>query len=90
MKIGRLFLVLDISASGLKGQRKNIEARASNIANYESIDAETGKPYQKRDVEFRAVKMRNGFRNMFSKTRLKLATRSYRHLDSLRDRKSVV
>ncbi len=52
MAIGKIFGVFDISGSGLSAQRKNLEIRAENIANAESIDKKTGKPYKAKDINF--------------------------------------
>jgi flagellar basal-body rod protein FlgC len=55
MAIGKIFGVFNISASGLSAQRKNLEVRAQNIANEESIDSRTGQPYKAKEVYFTSV-----------------------------------
>ena len=52
MAMGKIFGVFGISGSGLSAQRKNLEIRAENIANAESIDKNTGKPYKAKDINF--------------------------------------
>jgi len=56
MGLERLFSVLRIGASGLSAQRKFLEATASNIANVETTETETGEPYVARRVRFREMK----------------------------------
>lgn len=86
MPINNLFGVFDISASGLSAQRKNLEVRASNIANSQSIDPETGRPYSAREVEFTEVGTRRGFLGALNRVRLHLRRLSYDHLPNLKDR----
>jgi len=66
MNLDRLFSIFRISGSGLSAQRKFINATASNIANIESIDTETGQPYTPKRVNFRETKIGNSFGNIFN------------------------
>ncbi len=79
MAIGKIFGVFDISASGLSAQRKNLEVRAQNIANEESVDAQTGQPYKAKEVYFMAVESRNSFQRMVNHVKLELARLSPEH-----------
>ena len=49
-----LFRAFEISASGMFAQRVRMNVIASNLANYESYK-ETGEPFRKLEVLFRAV-----------------------------------
>lgn len=49
-----LLRAMAISASGLQAQRLVIKATAANLANTQTIDPESGLPYQKRSVIFSA------------------------------------
>ncbi len=79
MAIGRIFGVFDVSASGLSAQRKNLEVRAQNIANEESVDAETGQPYKAKEVYFLAAESRSRFQRMVNHVKLELARISPQH-----------
>ena len=43
MTFFHVFNVFNISGSGLSAQRKNLQVRAENIANAESVDSKTGR-----------------------------------------------
>lgn len=49
-----LLRAMAISASGLQAQRLVIKATAANLANTQTIDPESGLPYQKKSVIFSA------------------------------------
>ena len=81
-----LFGILDISASGLSAQRKNLEVRASNIANAQSIDPKTGQPYRAREVNCSEIRPVGGFRGLLQNARLRLSLKNERHLEDLSHR----
>lgn len=76
MGIGRIFGVFDISGSGLSAQRKNLEVRAENLANAESVDSKTGKPYKKKQVRFVSYDGRNSFARLIHHAKLALLRQS--------------
>jgi flagellar basal-body rod protein FlgC len=90
MPVNNLFGVFDISASGLSAQRKNLEVRASNIANSQSIDPKTGGPYAKREVQFAEISPSHGFKGALNRVRLRLRRFSNDHLPNLIDREKEV
>jgi len=51
MKIGNSFPGFDISAKGLSIQRKKMNLIAENIANANTINAETNQPYKRKTLE---------------------------------------
>jgi|WetSurMetagenome_2_1015567.scaffolds.fasta_scaffold205298_2 flagellar basal-body rod protein FlgC len=53
MKLDRIFFGLDISASGLRAQRKRMNAISENIANVETTSTEEGGPYKRKMVQFK-------------------------------------
>lgn len=73
MGIDQLFSTLKISAMGLSAQRQLMDATASNIANVETTDSETGGPYVPRRVRFQEIQMNKNFgqlvRNALSQRR---------------------
>lgn len=81
MTFFKVFNVFNISGSGLSAQRKNLEVRAENIANAESIDLQTGQPYQAKDVNFVSRGRNDFFRNVYYKTRLALQKSHYYHFN---------
>lgn len=53
MKIAKLLSGFDLSALGMRAQRKKMDAIADNIANSETTRTEEGGPYRRRTVTFR-------------------------------------
>ena len=72
MTFFKVFNIFNISGSGLSAQRKNLEVRAENIANAESVDMQTGQPYQAKDINFTSRNQNDFFKNIYNKTRLTL------------------
>jgi len=82
MAIGKIFGVFSISGSGLSAQRKNLEIRAENIANAESIDKKTGKPYKAKDINF--IAREAGISgNSLKKTRTSLIRTFSQHMQGM-------
>lgn len=82
MAIGKIFGVFSISGSGLSAQRKNLEIRAENIANAESIDKKTGKPYKAKDINF--IAQDSGLSHDTLNTRTSLIRTFAQHMQGLR------
>jgi flagellar basal-body rod protein FlgC len=72
MNLERLFSIFRISGSGLSAQRKYLEATASNIANIETMEAETGRPYVPRRVRFKESRIGNAFGRVFRTEMIRL------------------
>jgi flagellar basal-body rod protein FlgC len=53
MKLDKLFFGFDMSASGLRAQRKRMNAISENIANVETTSTEEGGPYRRKMVQLR-------------------------------------
>ena len=53
MKVGRVFTGFDLSALGMRAQRRKMDAIAENIANAETTRTEQGGPYRRKMVQFR-------------------------------------
>lgn len=56
MEIGSLFTSIDISATGLKAQRKRLDVVSENIANAETTRTPEGGPYQRKMVILKEAK----------------------------------
>lgn len=73
MGIDQLFSTLKISGMGLSAQRQLMDATASNIANVETTDSETGGPYVPKRVRFQEIQLNRDFgqlvRNAISQRR---------------------
>jgi flagellar basal-body rod protein FlgC len=82
MTFFKVFNIFNISGSGLSAQRKNLEVRAENIANAESVDMETGQPYQAKNVNFTSRNEKDFFKNIYNKTRLTLKQTSFYHFNN--------
>lgn len=72
MTFFKVFNIFNISGSGLSAQRKNLEVRAENIANAQSVDLDTGQPYQAKEINFTSRNERDFFKNIYNKTQLTL------------------
>ena len=84
MAIGKIFGVFGISGSGLSAQRKNLEVRAENIANSESIDKKTGEPYKPKDIEFHAQEAK-GFETSLRRSQTHLIRTDSNHMKGITD-----
>jgi flagellar basal-body rod protein FlgC len=82
MAIGKIFGVFGISGSGLSAQRKNLEVRAENIANAESIDSKTGEPYKPKDLEFIA-KEEDSFKGSLQRSQTRLVRSYAQHINGI-------
>ncbi len=82
MAIGKIFGVFSISGSGLSAQRKNLEIRAENIANAESIDKKTGKPYKAKEINF--IAKDSGLSSNSLNSRTSLIRTFSQHLQGIR------
>lgn len=54
------FVIFRVSASGLQAQRTRMNLIASNMANAHTTKTETGGPYKRKDVVFRAEQVEQG------------------------------
>ena len=81
MTFFKVFNIFNISGSGLSAQRKNLEVRAENIANAESIDSKTGQPYRAKDISFSSHEDGEFFGNVYQKTKSALLRSSYYHFN---------
>lgn len=50
-----MFNIFDVAASGMEAQRIRLNTIASNLANVNTVKAERGMPYRRRDVVFASV-----------------------------------
>ena len=60
MSISQIFSGMEISSSGLTGERLRMEVAANNIANINSTTTPEGGPYQRQQVTFSAEMNRLG------------------------------
>ena len=60
MSMNQILSGMDISASGLTGERLRMEVAANNIANQHSTRTAQGGPYQRQQVTFTAAMAQNG------------------------------
>ncbi|GAB4180630.1 MAG: flagellar basal body rod protein FlgC [Calditrichia bacterium] len=88
MKVSNLFGALNISASGLKAQRKKLDAIAKNIANVNTTRTEEGGPYQREVVTTKATNLPK-FQQVLRRTRIKLAATQPGHT-SISDRRNRI
>jgi len=54
MDVNHTFNPIDISISGLRAQRKNMEIISSNVANARTTDTGKGEPYRRLETLFKA------------------------------------
>ncbi len=71
-----IFSILDLGASGLSSQRKQLNAVAQNIANVETTRTEDGTPYKRKRVVFSEDSQKATFVDMF-KSNIKRLTRTH-------------
>jgi len=75
-----LFAAFDLSASGLSGMRRKMDATAANIANAETTRTAEGGPYRRQVTAFRAQPEKGAFADHLAKARLDLRRTHSRHL----------
>jgi flagellar basal-body rod protein FlgC len=80
MKIGKLLSGLDLSALGMRAQRKKMNAIAENIANSETTRTEQGGPYRRKVVHFKAGAQQT-FAKMLAWSGERLDTTNIRHFE---------
>jgi flagellar basal-body rod protein FlgC len=75
-----LFAAFDVTASGLSGMRRKMDATAANIANAETTRTPEGGPYRRQITAFRADPEKGAFANHLAKARIDLRRTHTRHL----------
>ena len=80
MKIAKLLSGFDLSALGMRAQRKKMDAIADNIANSETAHTEKGGPYRRRTVMFKAGPQQT-FAKVLSWSGIPLDTTHIRHFE---------
>jgi flagellar basal-body rod protein FlgC len=79
MKIARLLSGLDLSARGMRAQRRKMDAVAENIANIETTRTDKGGPYRRKIVSFKGGAQQT-FARALSWYGAKLSTTDGRHI----------
>ncbi len=80
MEIGSIFTSIDISASGLKAQRKKLEIASENIANAETTRTAEGEPYRRKIVILKESKEKIKSAVLSSKESIKPTLTNPKHL----------
>ena len=75
-----IFSIIDLGASGLSAQRKQLNAVAQNIANTETTRTEDGTPYKRRRVVFSEDSKKATFVDMFKNAMKRLNRTHVKHL----------
>ena len=84
MNIQKALTALDISASGMRAQRRRMNAVASNIANIETTKKENGEPYRRRVVVMEAGSSDNTFAKILNREDQRIKTSHPRHIQTIR------
>jgi len=79
MSVQSIFTALDISASGLRAQRKKLDAISSNIANANTTRTETGEPYRRKVVVLKATNVAD-FDSVLRERLISLQNSNQRHI----------
>ena len=80
MKIGKLLSGLDLSALGMRAQRKKMDAIAENIANSETTRTDKGGTYRRKIVVFKNSPQQT-FAKLLAWSGMKLDTTNIRHFE---------
>ena len=75
-----IFSIIDLGASGLTAQRKQLNAVAQNIANVETTKTPEGTPYKRRRVVFAEDPKKATFVSMFRQSMKNLMRTNSKHL----------
>jgi flagellar basal-body rod protein FlgC len=84
MNIQKALTALDISASGMRAQRRRMNAVASNIANIETTKTENGEPYRRRVVVMQAGPSERTFAQILNREDERIKISNPRHIQSVR------
>lgn len=77
-----IFSILDLGASGMTAQRKQLDAVAQNIANSETTRTPEGTPYKRRRVIFSEDSKKATFVDMFKKAVKGLTLTNIKHIEN--------
>lgn len=67
MSSGSFFDAMNVVSSGLEVQKERMATISSNIANVDSFDPVTGKPYKRKDVIVQALPQQESFKDVLNK-----------------------
>ncbi len=82
MGIRKILSAFDISALGMRAQRKRMDAISSNLANIETTKTEKGEPYRRKIVKMETAKNTETFQQVLFRTNQKLTVTNPRHIRS--------
>lgn len=80
MKVPRLLSGFDVSAKGMRAQRRKMDAVAENIANIETTRTEKGGPYRRKIVNFKEGAQQT-FARALAWSGATLSTTNERHME---------
>lgn len=80
MGIKKIVSAFDISAMGMRVQRKKMDAIASNLANVETTRTQSGEPYRRKVLTIEGGKNFRTFQQMLSRANSKLRQTDSRHM----------
>ncbi|MBP7462313.1 MAG: flagellar basal body rod protein FlgC [Candidatus Delongbacteria bacterium] len=80
MEIGSLFTSIDISAGGLKAQRRRLDVVSQNIANAETTRTPEGGPYQRKMVVLKEANEKVKSAVLNSEDKLELSLTHQKHM----------
>jgi len=79
-----IFGILDVSATGLSGQRKKLNAIAENIANVETTKTAEGGPYRRKQVVFKSDSAGGSFTSSLNAAMDRLNRTNNKHISTAR------
>jgi len=88
MNIKKVFTAIDISASGMKAQRRRMNAIASNIANMETTQTEKGEPYRRQVVVMQTGKSGRTFDQILNREDQRIKISNPSHIRNVRSHHS--
>ena len=80
MGIRKVLSAFDMSAMGMRVQRKKMDAIASNLANIETTRTESGEPYRRKVVTVERGGKGGSFRQILSRAANKLRVTNPKHM----------
>jgi len=83
MNIRKILSAFDISASGMRAQRKRMDAISLNLANLETTRTQNGEPFRRRVVSMSTQDADGTFSQVFATTRHRLFGTDPRHITSV-------
>ncbi len=89
MNIRKIFSAFDISATGMRAQRRRMDAVSSNLANIETTRTENGEPYRRQVVVMKTDQSATTFQQLLRHEDARIQVTDPRHINTVTSTQST-